>query len=425
MAPSTKPGPEPVGAAVGEFLGEYPHFDRLRVAVSGGRDSTVLLHALAAQDPDRRVLPLHVHHGLHPFADHQAEHCRRFASRLGYTCGVLEIRVPDRPEEGIEAAARRLRYHALTQGAGPDDCVLTAHHATDQAETFLLAALKGSGPAGLAAMPRLRRIGRCWLGRPLLGVAGSAVAAYAAARDLRWVEDPSNDDIGFDRNFLRREVLPRLAARFPAERRLAVAAELQSEVIGVLEGLLDPLLDSLRGPWPNCLDVRALLAQPAARRPWLLRRFITRAGAATLPRRKPLVEFLRQLDDAAADASPALYWGGHGLRTYRGVLYVLAPGDAVAPDPPPEGIAWPPGASDLFLPDGRVLTLDELQQAGISDPRGVRVCFRQGGERLRDADGKRRSLKNLMQERSIPPWRRSRIPLIRQDGELVAALWSR
>jgi len=394
------------------------------VALSGGRDSTVLLHALAEQDPERRAQPLHVHHGLHPLADRQAEHCQRLAAGLGYACEVREIRVPERPEDGVEAAARRLRYQALTEGASLDDCILTAHHATDQAETFLLAALKGSGPAGLAAMPRLRRIGPCWLGRPLLGVAGSAVAAYAAARNLRWVEDPTNEDLRFDRNFLRREVLPRLAARFPAERRLALAAELQAEVIEVLDGLLDPLLDHLRGACPNCLDLEGLSAQPVAWRPWLLRRFITLAGAAA-PRRGPLLEFLRQLAEAGPEKCPALRWEGHMLRSYRGVLYLLTATETGAADLPPQGLNWPAGARDMPLSDGRVLTLQDLQQAGVADAAGIRVGFRQGGERLRQADGTRRSLKNLMQERGVPPWRRSRIPLILRDGELLAVLWSR
>lgn len=424
MAPSRKPGPEPVASALREFLGQHPEIGQLRVALSGGRDSTVLLHALAERDPDRRALPLHVHHGLHPLADLQAEHCRRFAAGLGYVCEVREIRVPERPDGGIEAAARRLRYQALTEGASPEDCILTAHHATDQAETFLLAALKGSGPAGLAAMPTLRRIGPCWLGRPLLGVAGSAVADYAAARGLAWVEDPTNADLRFDRNVLRHEVLPRLATRFPVERRLALAAQLQAEVIEVLDGLLDPLLDHLRGPCANCMDLERLSAQPASRRPWLIRRFTALAGA-TAPRRGPLLEFLRQLDEAGTNSSPALHWEGYSLRSYRGMLYLLTSTDTAAPDLPPRGLCWPADAPELSLPDGRVLTRQELQQAGVTDPVGIRVGFRQGGEWLRQAGGSRRSLKNLMQERGIPPWRRSRIPLILRDGELVAVLWSR
>jgi len=421
MAPSRKPGPDPVEVALTRFLEDHPDCSGLRVAFSGGRDSTVLLHALARLEPGRSVVAIHVHHGLHRLADAQADHCRRFAAGLGLRFEMREVRLSGRPEDGVEAAARRLRYEALAQGAGPNDCVLTAHHATDQAETFLLAALKGSGPAGLAAMPKLRRLGAGWLGRPLLQVPGESIAFYAGQHGLGWVEDPSNEDTRFDRNFVRREVLPVLASRFPVTRRLGVAADLQAEVIEVLDGLLDPLLDTLNGPVADSLDLGALLAQPAARRPWLLRRFIARSGGS-LPRRGPLLEFLRQLAEAGAEASPALHWDGLSLRTYRGVLHLLraaGPGKAL---PSGGAIDWPDGASTLMLPDGRLLTARQLREAGIASSGGVQIDFRRGGETLRTG-GVRRPLKTLMQERGIPPWRRAEVPLVRLHGELVAVLW--
>jgi len=421
MAPSRKPGPDPVEVALTRFLTDHPDCSGLRVAFSGGRDSTVLLHALARLNPARSVLVIHVHHGLHPQADAQADHCRRFAAGLGLRFELREVRLAGRPEEGVEAAARRLRYQALSQGTGPGDCVLTAHHATDQAETFLLAALKGSGPAGLAAMPRLRRLGAGWLGRPLRQVPGESIAVYAEQHGLGWVEDPSNEDTRFDRNFVRREVLPVLASRFPVARRLGAAADLQAEVIEVLDGLLDPLLDTLSGPVADSLDLDAVLAQPAARRTWLLRRFISRSGGS-LPRRGPLLEFLRQLCEAGAEASPALHWDGFSLRTYRGVLYLLRaarPGTALASG---EAIDWPDGASTLTLPDGRRLTAQQLRDAGVAHGGGLQIDFRRGGETLRTR-GVRRALKALMQERGIPPWRRAEVPLVRVHGELVAVLW--
>jgi tRNA(Ile)-lysidine synthase len=421
MAPSRKPVPDPVAAALTSFLGANPNLTTLRVALSGGRDSTVLLHALARLDSGRTVVPLHVHHGLHPRADAQAEHCRQLATGLGLRCEVHEIRVPARPAGGIEAAARGLRYRALSEGMAPSDCVLTAHHATDQAETFLLAALKGSGPAGLAAMPALRRLGTGWLGRPLLAVRVEAIAAYGQRHQLRWVEDPTNEDTRFDRNFLRREVLPVLCSRFPAARRLGLAAALQAEAVQVLDGLLDPLLDALGGPGEHTLDLGGLLEQPAARRPWLLRRFLARARA-TAPRRGPLLEFIRQLEEADAEASPALHWDGFSLGVYRGVLHLLSAADTGDPGAFRTALDWPSGARELTLPDGRVLTREALQAAGVRTPGGVQICFREGGEILHTPAG-RRSLKTLMQERGIPPWRRNRIPLVRVNGELVAALW--
>ena len=421
MAPSRKPGPDPVAVALTRFLEDHAGCVGLRVAFSGGRDSTVLLHALARLGRGRAVVAMHVHHGLHPLADAQADHCRRFAAELGVRFEMREVRLTGRPEKGVEAAARRLRYEALSQGAGPGDCVLTAHHATDQAETFLLAALKGSGPAGLAAMPRLRPLGTGWLGRPLLRVPGDSIAAYARQHGLCWVDDPSNEDTRFDRNFIRREVLPVLAPRFPIARRLGAAADLQAEVLEVLDGLLDPLLGTLSGPVADSLDLDAMLAQPAVRRPWLLRRFIVRSGGS-LPRRGPLLEFLRQLAEAGAEASPALHWDGLSLRTYRGALYLLRPARQGTARSSANPIDWSDAASTLTLPDGRLLTARLLREAGIDVSAGIQIDFRRGGETLRTG-GVRRALKTLMQERGIPPWRRAEIPLVRVNGELVAVLW--
>ncbi|AGA33552.1 tRNA(Ile)-lysidine synthetase [Thioalkalivibrio nitratireducens DSM 14787] len=421
MARSRNRQADAVTAALRAFLADQPEIDALRVAFSGGRDSTVLLHALARLDSGRGLTAMHVHHGLHEHAQAQAEHCRRFAARLGVDCEVRRIQVPGGSGEGLEAAARRLRYQSLAEGLSIGSCVLTAHHAGDQAETFLLAALKGSGPSGLAAMPPLRALGLGWLGRPLLGVGAAAIAAYAQAQDLKWVEDPSNRDTRFDRNYLRRRILPLLTQRFPVEPRLGAAAGLQAEAVEVLEGLLDPILDRLYGPVPWTLRMDAFLRQPPGRRSWLLRRFLERAGAPA-PRRGPLLEFLRQLAEARPDSSPGLQWSGCSLRTYRGVLYLLRAGELAQPAPPGTLLDWPSGAPEMTLPDGRVLTTAELRAVGIHSGEGVRIGFRQGGEVLRTPGG-RRSLKTLMQARGIPPWQRPRVPLVRLGDEWVAALW--
>ncbi len=423
MVPSRKSGPDAVAAALGSFLEQHPEFTALRVAFSGGRDSTVLLHALAALRPGCALIPVHVHHGLHPQADAQAAHCLRVASGLGLRCEIRTIRIPDRPEEGVEAAARHLRYQALAEGTGPKDCVLAAHHATDQAETFLLAALKGSGPTGLAAMPSLRRLGAGWLARPLLAVSDRAITAYAGRHRLDWVEDPTNLDLRFDRNFVRHELLPVLSGRFPVERRLGVAASLQAEVIGVLDGLLDPLLDKLIGPLTETLDLAGFLSHPEERRPWLLRRFIVRCGARA-PRRAPLLEFLRQLVEAKAEARPVLNWDGLSLRIHQGVLYLVRDQETAPLAMAGATFDWLPGAENMLLPDGTMVSAMQLQSAGVANTHGVQICFRQGGEWVRLPDGRRRTLKSLMQERGIPPWLRSRIPLVRVRGELVAVLWT-
>ncbi len=451
--PSRKSAADSLAETLNAFVSAYPDIEGWRVAFSGGRDSTALLHALSRISGVAPVIAVHVHHGLHEDADAQAAHCRQVADRWGIEYQLHPIRVPIPSREGLEASARRLRYQALARELTPRSVVLTAHHAADQAETFLLAALKGSGPAGLAAMPAWRRLGRGWLGRPWLTVSAAAIADYVARHRLAWIEDPSNQDTRFDRNFLRREVLPVLSGRFPVERRLSAAAQLQAQTQAVLDDLLDPVLEnlidmalptadgldtdgpdtdgldgdrSIRGGGMPSLDRHGLLAQPALRRVWLLRRFLARLRVPA-PRRGPLLEFLRQLAEGSSESSPVLTWDRFGLRTYRGRIHLLrgptdgrSRRDAAVPK---TDIEWPHNASHLVLADGRTLTRDDLHAAGVHQRHRVRVGFRRGGERVA-LPGGRRSLKSLMQEHGIPPWQRAQIPLIAVDDRWVAVLWT-
>lgn len=425
MARSRTPGPDPVESAVSDFFTDHPGIRSSVVAFSGGRDSTVLLHALKTGLPGHALQVVHVHHGLHPDADGQSHHCREFAQRLGLHCEERRIDVPLAPPEGLEASARRLRYEALMHGLPRDGCVLTAHHALDQAETFLLAALKGSGPAGLSGMPRLRSLGAGWLGRPLLACSNADIAAYAVRHNLSWVEDPSNSDTRFDRNFLRREIMPALSTRFPAALRLSAAADLQGEATRALDLLLDRQLQDLAGTDPDSrtLDVAALLEQPSELHGWLLRRFVQRAGFSA-PRRGPLLEFLRQLRQGGESAQPELHWAGVSLRCHRRQVHIVAAETAGAQADGPSAIDWPATAAALDLPDGRRLTREELESAGVDPGQPVRIRFRAGGERVNTPSG-RKSLKKMMQERDIPRWRRARLPLVQVGEELVAVLWDR
>ena len=425
MARSRTPGPDPVESAIKEFFTDHPGIRGATVAFSGGRDSTVLLHALATRPPGHSLHIVHVHHGLHPDADAQSRHCREFAQCLGLHCEERRIDVPCAPPEGLEASARRLRYEALMHGLPRDGCVLTAHHALDQAETFLLAALKGSGPAGMSGMPRLRPLGAGWLGRPLLACSDAEIAAYAVHHGLSWVEDPSNADIRFDRNFLRREIMPALSTRFPAELRLSTAAQLQAEASLALDLLLDRQLQELGavGPDDRMLDAVALLQQPRELHGWLLRRFVQRAGFS-MPRRGPLLEFLRQLQEGGETAQPEVHWAGVSLRCHRREVHIVESETADASAGWPSAIDWPAAAPVINLPDGRRLTRNELEAVGIGPGQPVQIRFRSGGERVNTPSG-RRSLKKLMQERDIPRWRRARLPLVHVGGELVAVLWDR
>ena len=274
-------------------------------------------------------------------------------------------------------------------------------------------------------MPRVRPLGAGWLGRPLLECSDAQVAAYALRHGLSWVEDPTNTDIRFDRNFLRREILPALSTRFPAELRLSAAADLQGAATRALNLLLDRQLQDLGGMDSDSrtLGVAALLEQPAELHSWLLRRFVQRAGFPA-PRRGPLLEFLRQLRQGGDAAQPELHWARVSLRCHHRQIHIVESEPTEVRADGPLAIDWPATAAALDLPDGRRLTRDELEAAGVDPGQPVRIRFRSGGERVSTPSG-RRSLKKMMQERGVPRWRRARLPLVQVGEELVAVLWDR
>ena len=220
------------------------------VALSGGLDSALLLSlaAEACRRHPRSLRALHVHHGLQAANDDFERHCRWLCSRLGVPLFVERVHVDSHAGEGVEAAARRARYAAFARRIRPAERLWLAQHQDDQAETFMLAALRGSGPAGLAGMPRRREFEGIILERPLRDVARRTLEAEAHRRGLVWVEDPTNAERQFDRNYLRHEVLSALEARWPhAQASLARSAELAGEAAGLLDELADLDLARLGG----------------------------------------------------------------------------------------------------------------------------------------------------------------------------------
>jgi len=197
---------------------------RYVIAFSGGLDSTVLAHALARNSdvPDVPVLAIHVDHALQTDSANWSKHCAQIAAELEIDFRSLLVDVQLESGKGPEASARDARYAALSAELSNDDWLLSAHHREDQAETLLLNLIRGSGPAGVAGIGDVRRIGPGWLVRPMLNVDRADIELYANDMGLHWIEDPSNEDQRFDRNFLRHEVLPRLKSRWPD-----IAARLQ------------------------------------------------------------------------------------------------------------------------------------------------------------------------------------------------------
>ncbi|WP_026279851.1 tRNA lysidine(34) synthetase TilS [Thioalkalivibrio sp. ALJ16] len=426
--PSRKPPPDPraaaddpVVAALRDFLKPASGPRRVRVAFSGGLDSSVLLHA-ATRLGVAGLEAMHVDHRLRPDAPLQAEHCAAMAGALGCLFQLRVLAPLDRTDGGLEAAARKARYARLREGLGADDLILTAQHADDQAETFLLAALRGSGPDGLQGMRPRRREGATWLGRPFLNLPRAALIEYAQRAHLDWYDDPSNRDLRFDRNFLRHSVMPRLRERFGGSAGLARAAAWQQEAVARLrarDAARLPAPDDMARPW---LELDRLRPLQASEQRGLLRQWLRQQGLRP-PGHERLQEFLRQVLAASPDASPCVAWDDGWMRRYQGRVYA-GPGPATAADaePPPDHL-WPVEQREFVLPDGRCLNRDMLPALGVERDAALTVSYRRGGEQVLTAGG-RRSLKKLLQARGIPPWERQRIPLLRRsDGELVAVVW--
>ncbi|MDH4072038.1 MAG: tRNA lysidine(34) synthetase TilS [Gammaproteobacteria bacterium] len=394
------------------------------IAYSGGIDSTVLLHALLESADERPIRAIHVDHGLHEDSAAWSDHCRRNAERLGVPFHRIRVAVEKDAGGGIEAAARDARYRALLSVIAEGDCLLSGHHEDDQAETLLLNLLRGSGPAGLAGIGAVQSFGKGLLLRPMLGVNGGEIADYARGHGLQWIDDPSNLDTRFDRNFIRQEILPRLTSRWPAAARsLRRSAELVADASALLNDLAD--IDIAACGSLTRLSIPSLLGLPAARQRNVLRRAVRRSGLPPIPATR-LDQALTELVTARGDAQPLVAWDGGTLRRYRGELFVLetsgdTPSDTVTlfPGQPPHRLGAGLGTIALVAGEHRGIA-PNVARAGLE------LRFRAGGERIRIAAGApTKTLKNLMQEAGVLPWMREKMPLFFAGTELVAVgdLW--
>ena len=412
---------ERVSAALAPLV---PAGSSLLIGLSGGVDSVVLLHILQrlAQRFSWQLAALHVHHGISSNADAWAEFCTGFCAKLGVALHMERVDIAPLRDHGIEAAARKLRHAAFAKQAC--DFILLAQHADDQAETLLLQLLRGAGVRGAGAMPvgaRQLNALKAWgcVLRPLLGSTREEILAYAAACELRWIEDESNADESYPRNFLRHQLLPLLQKKFPAYREtlcrsaqhFAEAAELQDDLAR---------LDAVTAILGETLAVSALQAHSTARAKNLLRYFLQLKGAP-MPQAAQLEAMLQQLCDARVDASLCVAYGGWQVRRYRGQVYAFA---ALTEPGPVTMLHWQ-GEAALYWPllSARLDFID-TQGAGISlaklQHQPVTLRARAGGESLRpQRQAATRSLKNLLQERHIPPWQRERLPLLYSGDTLV------
>ncbi len=402
---------------------------KIVLALSGGVDSRVLLELLRLlkqNDDHWHICAVHVHHGLSENADKWQRKCKTWclSSDIEYFCEKVQL--SPQPRQSLEQLARDARYQALAKYVDQQTILVTGHHADDQLETLMLALKRGSGPKGLSAMGTVSEFALGKLLRPLLNVERDAIEAYAIAAKLEWVDDESNQDTSFDRNFLRHQVSPVLKARWPS---IAVAASRSAMLCADQESLLSELLEP---DYQRCFaSDTAYLAQLATcselKQKQLLRMWIERQGGL-MPSASQLEQLLEQVHGAATDKLPVIQLGDYQIRRYRQQLYWLKEvaniPDFQAPLRLNQWLELPNGQGQLGLFDAQIdlELVEEVWQIGITsvDLESLTVSYSSTGLSAKPVGRSgTRPLKKLWHEFQIPPWRRQQNPIVLSGDNVV------
>ncbi|USE34010.1 tRNA lysidine(34) synthetase TilS [Endozoicomonas sp. SCSIO W0465] len=414
----------------------------LTVAFSGGVDSTALLHLLICLRDKGRIAgvrAVHVHHGLSGYADQWAEHCQSVCKQWKVPLTVARVSLDHAAGYGLEQAARDARYRVFVNAVKQGGCLLQGHHRDDQAETVLLRLFRGTGVDGVQGMPEKRSLGNGLLFRPLLNVPRSAIEVYARSNNLQSIEDDSNIDERFSRNFLRQRLIPMVEARWPgASARLVEFARDVGQMNQSLEQQTRVQLD-------NCIDYRpqwlldqqplinlaTLQSLDASAQRRVIRRWLKLQGVKP-PTRETLEQIFNEVVGARNDAGPLLKISARfTLTRYQQMLVVL---DEEVSLQPFEPMLWDWQKEPVLVLGGRALICNSGQ---AHDGKTIRLpqktlqlkrrCHISGDEKFAITGRQgRKTLKKWLQDYKVPPWLREYLPLVFDDDRMVAApgLWS-
>lgn len=383
------------------------------IGFSGGLDSTVLLHALAQLNLPVTLRALHINHQISPNADAWQRRCEQFCVQLNLPFLAEKVQVKN-SGKGIEDAAREARYNVFERYVGANDYLFTAHHSNDQAETLLLRLMRGTGPRGLAAIAGARKLpAGGTLIRPLLHFSRTQLEAYAHAQQLNWVDDESNRDDHYDRNFVRNQVMPLLQTRWPVfMRKWQQTAELCAQQENLLEEFAQQDLARASARVERVgqsIDLLWLKSLSMARRQNLLRFWLRKANCES-PENAHWQQLETQLFTAREDANIDIAWGQYSLRPYQDRLFLLP-------------VKFP-GLELRFV--ATVAAEANVLTCLRADLPGLKIRYRTGGERCKPV-GRNHSqtLKKLLQEYPLEPWLRDQVPLVYSEDNLVAVgdLW--
>lgn len=408
------------------FFEKFTDKKTMWVAYSGGVDSHVLLHALAHNNIRQHdIRAIHIHHGLQAEADAWREHSIQQADFLNIPIEIRHVDAKPAKGQSPEAAAREARYAAFREIVQAGDVLLTAHNQNDQAETILLQLIRGAGVKGLSAMPSQANFNNGILFRPFLEISRATIESYAQRFQLTWIEDPSNQNTHFDRNYLRQTIFPLLASRWPSiEKTLSRSAEHCSSMNELLEELAQEDLERVVSNNNQAVNIERLLALSLARQKNVLRYWIENQQLP-LPSTAHLEILLHDVVYAGEDKMPCVHWPGGEVRRFKGFLFSMLP---LSDFDSSAEIYWDRKTALKLPADLGVIKLDDQRIKGkpLSSIEGtVIIRFRRGGEVLKipGRDGTH-ELKKLFQEWCVLPWRRDRVPLIFSDEKLVAVFVS-
>ncbi len=396
-------------------------YQTLLVGFSGGLDSTVLLHTLI-QSPELRAktIAVHIHHNLSSNADFWQAHCQRICEDWGVSFRAFHVQIGS---SNIEQEARLKRYQIFSELLTAEGCLLLGHHQDDIAETLLLHLMRGSGVKGLGGIRAEYPFANGFLYRPLLDFSRIDIQAYAAVHELSWIEDESNQNRYFSRNYIRHEVLPRLRHRWPnACQKLAECAEHVQEAQDNLFDLAELDCPALANPL-YVLDYTHLLGLSERRLvnvilTWFYRLHVPMPNTSTLKR------IISEVVRAKSDAVPIVEWGEYLLRRYQNKLYLLFQKEQ---SQSLENLNWSSFPAPLFLNEREYLLAIPAKTGIFIPPHAqVEIRYRSGGETLRRHQ-QTQLLKKLFQAHAVPPWLRQSIPLVYVNGELVCVVdfWDR
>jgi tRNA(Ile)-lysidine synthase len=422
-----------------EHLNKFNKANHLYVGYSGGLDSHVLLHVIIELIGKKRITAVHVNHQLSSNSDIWQKHCEDRCLEIGVDIICKTVSIKNKGTS-IEDAARNARYSVFEKLLKKNDLLILAHHADDQIETMLFRLFRGSGIKGMSGMPISRLLGNGELFRPLLPFFRRDLESYASANQINWIEDDSNLDIAFDRNFIRHKLIPTINERWPnSSFKLNRSANIFAEsdfLINILAQKDFKIVKEVseRVGWSISID--KLNGFEIIRQKNILRYWFNLHNL-TLPSYAVLDNALNQMIGSKIDAEPIVSWGDLQLRRFNKKLYLLPlnfedPNYSVKKKKGRElleknSIKWD-GSSHLILPDSSSLSVKLKMKGGlrIDVKKNLEIRFRSGGERCKpQGRSGSNTLKKLFQEYSLEPWLRNNIPLIYIDNRLAAVgdLW--